>query len=366
MKRRAGYAMLAVALSTMAAHADVTKQECVDANMKGQSLQRDGKLRAAKEALLVCASASCPAMVRDDCTQQLDALNRKLPSILFEVKDAEGNDVTAVTIMMDGQPLTDHVGAAALPIDPGEHTFTFTMAGASPVSKHFLLREGDKDRRERIVFSGAPPPVQPSTHETPVTVSPTPPIENAPRANMSGSVRVHFQQPEPTYSGATETWTLRDHDGKAICQLPCTQSVGSSSGYFMDAVVSRNGGEVVHQTLRINVPDSLDRLPGSEVQLVSKPGWGSANAALVLGVVGLVFFSAGGILFASSLQREVTGEFFAGIGVASVGLPLAIIGLVWGLSSQRGKFALSPLGASVNPRSGVRIGFSPFGIAGSF
>jgi hypothetical protein len=47
-------------------------------------------------------------------------------------------------------------------------------------------------------------------------------------------------------------------------------------------------------------------------------------------------------------------------------LPLAIIGLVWGLSSQRGKFALSPLGASVNPRSGVRIGFSPFGIAGSF
>jgi hypothetical protein len=81
---RAGYAMLAVALSAMPAHADVTKQDCVDANMKGQSLQRDGKLRAAKEALLVCASASYPATVRDDCTQQLDALNRKLPSILFE------------------------------------------------------------------------------------------------------------------------------------------------------------------------------------------------------------------------------------------------------------------------------------------
>ena len=99
------------------ASADVTKQDCVDANTKAQSLQRDGKLRAAREALLVCASATCPAMVKDDCTQRLDALDRKQPSVLFEVKDGEGNNVTAVTIMMDGQLLTEHVGAAAIPMD---------------------------------------------------------------------------------------------------------------------------------------------------------------------------------------------------------------------------------------------------------
>ena len=264
MKRHARAASIALVLFATAAHADVTKQDCVDANTKAQALQRDGKLRAAKEPLLVCASSSCPAIVRDDCTQQLDALNRKLPTLLFEVKDAKGNDVTAVTIMMDGQLLTDRVGAAAIPIDPGEHTFTFTFAGSPPVTKHFLLREGDKDRRERVVFGGATAPVQQPPHEPPVTTSkPPPPVETAPRAEVTGDVRVHFQQPEPTYSGATETWTLRDHDGKAICQLPCTQSVGPSSGYFMDAVVSRNGGEVVHQSLRIDIPDSLDRLPGS-------------------------------------------------------------------------------------------------------
>jgi hypothetical protein len=354
--------IIAFVLAATSAHADVTKQDCVDANTKAQSLQRDGKLRASRDALLVCASASCPAIVRDDCTQQLDALNRKLPSILFEVKDADGNDVSAVSITMDGQPLADHVGVTPIPIDPGDHVFTFTMGSSPPITKHFLVREGEKDRHERVVMGGgaAAPVVQPTAQPTPVVV------HEAVRTGKE--VRVHFQQPEASYTDATETWTLRNRGGTAICQLPCIQSVGTSSGYFLDAVVSRSNGEVVHQSLRIDVPDNLDRLPGTEVQLVSKPGYGSPNAALALGVTGLVLF-AGGIL-TWVFVGMASGEAGAWFGITSPGwgsgVVCGVVGLVWGLNSQRGKFELSPLGASLQTTSGVKIRFSASGFSGSF
>jgi hypothetical protein len=51
--------------------------------------------------------------------------------------------------------------------------------------------------------------------------------------------------------------------------------------------------------------------------------------------------------------------------LGGIGLPLAIAGLGWGLSSQRGKFELSPIGASLQTTN-IKIAFSPFGIFGSF
>jgi hypothetical protein len=57
------------ALLAFAAHpvlADMTKDQCIDANGKGQELRREGKLSEARDQLRACANAACPAMVRDD------------------------------------------------------------------------------------------------------------------------------------------------------------------------------------------------------------------------------------------------------------------------------------------------------------
>ena len=64
---------------------------------------------------------------------------------------------------MDGQPIAERLEGTALSIDPGAHTFTFETAGQANIEKQFVVHEGEKDRRERIVF-GAPM----------VTAAPTP------------------------------------------------------------------------------------------------------------------------------------------------------------------------------------------------
>jgi hypothetical protein len=145
------------------AYADGTKQQCVDADQRGQDLRRDGKLSAAREALTRCAATACPGLVRDDCTKRLDELEKAQPTILFGALDAAGNDVSAVKVTMDGQPFADRLGGAPLPVDPGEHTFIFELPGQPPVQKKLIIREGEKGRAERVTFTAPPAPPAPAT-----------------------------------------------------------------------------------------------------------------------------------------------------------------------------------------------------------
>jgi hypothetical protein len=157
----AGSLAAALCLLSTSSRADLTKGQCVDANAKGQDLRREGKLSEAREQLRQCAATSCPAMVRDDCTKRLDELEGAQPTIAFEVKDTSGTDVSAVKVTVDGQPLTEKLDGTALPVDRGTHAFTFTVAGQPPVTRTFVLTEGEKGRRERISLGseGSPPPV---------------------------------------------------------------------------------------------------------------------------------------------------------------------------------------------------------------
>jgi hypothetical protein len=136
------------------AFADEVLDRCVDANTHAQALRRFGKLGAARDKLRLCADASCPSLVRDDCTQLLDDLDRAQPTIVFDAKDELDHDLTDVKVQMDGRPFADRLDGMALAADPGEHTFTFEAAGRPPMTQRIVLREGEKGRRERIVLGG--------------------------------------------------------------------------------------------------------------------------------------------------------------------------------------------------------------------
>jgi hypothetical protein len=137
--------------------AEVPKAECVKANAEAQALRLNGKLAAARERLAFCQDPSCPGMVRDDCTQRMDELDRVEPTIVFEVKDSHGSDLSTVSVTMDGQPLASKLAGTALKVDPGEHAFTFSAEGQTTQTRTFVIHEGEKDRRERIAFTGAAP-----------------------------------------------------------------------------------------------------------------------------------------------------------------------------------------------------------------
>ena len=144
----------AVLFVSPARAADPTVEECVSANERSVPLRKAGKLREARAGLLRCSSASCPAAVRDDCIAEATRLERALPSLVFAVKDAAGNDLTAVRITMDGQPFAERLDGAALDVDPGEHVFVLSAQGQT-VERKLLVREGEKSRREQITIGAA-------------------------------------------------------------------------------------------------------------------------------------------------------------------------------------------------------------------
>jgi hypothetical protein len=142
-------------VSASAVAAEPTKAECVAANSAAQDLRTAGKLREAHVKLALCISASCPGPVREDCGERLRDLEKATPSIVFEAKDGAGNDLSAVVVIMDGQPLAKKLDGAALVVDPGEHTFTFEADRLPTVEKKLVLREGEKERRERVTLGDA-------------------------------------------------------------------------------------------------------------------------------------------------------------------------------------------------------------------
>jgi hypothetical protein len=143
------------AVGTAAWASDPTTGDCLSANESSIKLGSDHKLRDARAQLLTCSASTCPTDIRNACTRRMADVNAALPTIVFEAKDPSGNDLSAVTIAMDGKPLVDHLDGSAIPMDPGAHDFTFDVAGQPTAKKRLVIYEGEKNRRERIVIGTA-------------------------------------------------------------------------------------------------------------------------------------------------------------------------------------------------------------------
>jgi hypothetical protein len=144
--------LLATVVAPAVASADVTKEQCVDANATAQDLRRDRKLSQAREQLRLCSDPSCPALVRSDCVKRLDDLEQVQPTLAFHASDAAGNDLTAVTVTVDGVRVTSTLDGTSFPIDPGSHSVSFEAAGMVPLTRTVVLTEGDRGRREGVVL----------------------------------------------------------------------------------------------------------------------------------------------------------------------------------------------------------------------
>jgi hypothetical protein len=91
-----------------------------------------------------------------------------MPTIVFEVRDAAGNDLSAVAVTMDGYPLVERLEGTALSIDPGEHEFVFHSKEMEPVTEQWVIREGEKGRREKVILgSEVVAPTRVAETETP-------------------------------------------------------------------------------------------------------------------------------------------------------------------------------------------------------
>jgi hypothetical protein len=154
-------ALLLTALGLMLAPrdglaADPTVRDCLTASNSSVGLRSQHKLRETRAQLLVCVAASCPAEVREECARRMERLTAAIPTIVFEVKDGAGRELTAVTVTFDGEVVARELNGSALTLDPGSHTVTFEVAGEPPVTQTILFHEGDKDRHIPVVIGTVP------------------------------------------------------------------------------------------------------------------------------------------------------------------------------------------------------------------
>lgn len=168
-----------------------TKEACIAANESAQDLQTAGKLRDARSKLLVCVAESCPGPLRQDCTQRLADVDKAAPTVVFVAKDSAGSDLSAVRVTMDGHVLVDSLNGTAIPVDPGEHRFFFEAAGLPLLDKTLVLKAGEKDWREFVVFGGAALP------------GGAPPAAAAPPAGLPAQPAAPSPPPESASPGGT-------------------------------------------------------------------------------------------------------------------------------------------------------------------
>ena len=185
----------AVALSSLLAGspahaAKPTTAECLAASENAIRLGKKHSLRDQRAQLLLCSAASCPGDIRRECTRRVEEVSSSIPTITFEVKDDQGQDLSSVELSMDGELLAERLDGTALSIDPGEHTFSFQIPGRPPLEKRFVIREGQKDRRESIVFSSPKPTVSPPppAHVPPLKAANEPSTASAVRVARRGGV----------------------------------------------------------------------------------------------------------------------------------------------------------------------------------
>ncbi len=148
-------AFVAILGAPQAHAADPTTADCLAATEASLKSGNEHHLRTERNQLLICAAATCPDDIRKECLRRVEDVNAAIPTIIFEAKDAAGNDLSAVRVTMDGEDLAERLEGTALSIDPGQHTFVFETPGQRAVAKRFVIRESEKDRREAFAFGVA-------------------------------------------------------------------------------------------------------------------------------------------------------------------------------------------------------------------
>jgi hypothetical protein len=270
---------LAVVCSAAKANAAPSAAECAASAERSLTLRTAHKLRDARAELLVCAAPSCPAEIREECDRRITDVNAAMPTIVFEALEGD-HDVTAVSVTMDGAKLASTLDGTSIAIEPGEHTFRFELAGRAPVDKKLVIREGEKERRERIAFV-APTMTTNTTPPPPVT----PPIEEAPpRTQRTVGIVLGATGLVSLVAGmslgifATVKWNAAKTDCGAGCapDAPAQREKSDAQGAATGANITLIAGGVLFAAGLVTWLTA----PRARVQVQPAVGWNSASVVL--------------------------------------------------------------------------------------
>lgn len=130
------------------------KQECIQASERGQQLRDEGKLSESRQQLLLCVQESCPRPVVEACRDDLNAVEKRLPSVVFGAKGEGGGDLVDVIVQVDGVTVAQRLDGRAVALNPGPHRVRMESAGKSS-EEQIVVIEGEKSRPVRLTLRAA-------------------------------------------------------------------------------------------------------------------------------------------------------------------------------------------------------------------
>lgn len=148
--RRSAAALFVLTLASSALAAP-TKEECVDANARGQVARKQQHLHVARAAFQTCAVPTCPSVVRRDCEERLADVERSMPTLACEATE-EGHAIATATVTLDGAPF-GNADKTPHEIDPGPHRFVFHAENRPDVVRDFVVEEG-RPQVLTVAFAG--------------------------------------------------------------------------------------------------------------------------------------------------------------------------------------------------------------------
>jgi hypothetical protein len=194
--RRRTMAAMAAWMCVLASAADASAQDadaCVQASNAAVSAQEAHHLLQARASLAVCASSSCPDVVRQSCARRLEEVRGLVPSIVVVARDTSGHDVASATLRIDGgAPRV--IGADSIELDPGAHELRVEAPGMQPAVEHVVVREGERAREHAFTLQPAAPAPAPTAAAP--AAGPLPPAAAAPTADTGvGGAAAHGDVP---------------------------------------------------------------------------------------------------------------------------------------------------------------------------
>lgn len=152
-----------IAVSAPARADDATTDACLNSHTDGQKAALAGKLLDAKKAYVSCAATSCPDLVKEKCASLLADVEKRIPSVVLDVRDSENHDLSNVKVSVDGQVLSETLDGRSIPLDPGNRRFRFEAAGYRTLERTYLLREGELSRRIDVKLTSTKQTAEPRT-----------------------------------------------------------------------------------------------------------------------------------------------------------------------------------------------------------
>lgn len=157
MRRTLAISVVLAALCAAAPARADDAEACATAAESAQAHRTAGKLRAARAELVACSQATCPKVVRADCTRWLAGVENELPTIVVRVRGEGGADVADAVISVDGERVADRVDGKPIPVDVGERLIVATR-GAAVARERIVTVSGERGRIVTLVVVGAAPP----------------------------------------------------------------------------------------------------------------------------------------------------------------------------------------------------------------